>query len=125
VAFNSSTGFKLPNGATRMPDACWISPEKWANVTEEDMDKFLTVIPDFVIEVRSKTDSLKRLQDKMLEWMESGVRLAWLINSKDKQSIIYRINRTTETIDGFEHILNGEDVASGFEFDLKILRMPK
>ena len=88
VTFNSSIGFKLPNGATRMPDACWISPERWANVTEEDMEKFLTVVPDFVIEVRSKTDSLKRLQDKMLEWIENGVRLAWLINPQNKQTII-------------------------------------
>lgn len=125
VAFNSSIGFKLPNGATRMPDACWISPEKWADVTEEDMDKFLTVVPDFVIEVRSKTDSLKRLQDKMLEWIENGVRLAWLINPKDKQSIIYRKNGDIETINGFENILNGEDIVPGFEFDLGILKMPK
>ena len=125
VSFNSSVGFNLPNGSTRMPDACWISPERWANVTEEDMEKFLTVIPDFVIEVRSKIDRLSRLQDKMLEWIESGVRLAWLINPKDKQSIIYRSNGTIEIIDGFENVLNGEDVAPGFEFDLKILRMPK
>jgi len=123
-AFNSSAGYTLPNGAVRSPDASWIHPEKWATLTPEDKEKFLPIVPDFIIEVRSKTDSLKRLKTKMEEWMESGVRLAWLINPQDKNAIIYRKNRTIEIIEGFDKTLYGEDVLPKFELNLKVFENP-
>jgi len=123
-AFNSSAGYTLPNGAVRSPDASWIHPEKWVTLTPEDKEKFLPIVPDFIIEVRSKTDSLKRLKTKMEEWMESGVRLAWLINPQDKNAIIYRKNRTIEIIEGFDKTLYGEDVLPKFELNLKVFENP-
>ena len=89
------------------------------------MEKFLTVVPDFVIEVRSKTDSLKRLQDKMLEWIENGVRLAWLIDPKTATTYIYRENGGVEVLEGFDRTLTGEDVMEGFEFELKWMKRHK
>jgi len=124
VSFSSSTGFKLPNGATRSPDACWISMECWSTLTVEDKQDFLPVVPDFVIEIRSSSDTLKKLQDKMQEWIDNGVRLAWLIDPKKQQVTIYRENSEPEIVEGFENILSGEEVMPGFEFDLKLLQLP-
>ena len=124
VSFSSSTGFKLPNGATRSPDACWVSPERWATLSATDKKQFLPVTPDFVIEIRSATDSLKKLQDKMQEWIEAGVRLGWLIDSQNQNTHIYREHRPVEIVESFDLVLSGEDVMPGFEFDLGRLRMP-
>jgi len=119
-AFNSSAGYTLPNGAVRSPDASWIHPEKWATLTAEDKEKFMPVVPDFIIEVRSKSDSLKRLKVKMQEWMDNGVRLGWLINSQHKNAIIYRENGAIEIVEGFDNTLNGEDVLPGLELNLSV-----
>ncbi len=124
LALGSSSGFKLPNGAMRAPDACWISPERWATVTEADKDDFLPVVPDFIIEVRSKTDSLKKLQEKMLDWIENGVRLGWLIDPKHQNSHIYRNDGTIEMIEGFDKVLSGGEIMPHFELDLGLLKMP-
>ncbi len=121
MTYGSSAGFILPNGATRSPDASWTSQERWDKLTEQEKDEFMPVVPDFVIEVRSKSDSLKKLQDKMEEWMENGVRLAWLIDPKTKTTYIYRENGTSDIIEGFDKKLSGEDVAEGFELDLNLL----
>ena len=122
-SFSSSTGFLLPNSAMRSPDACWLSDERWETVPDSSKDKFLPVTPDFIVEVRSKSDNLKTLKAKMQEWIENGVRLAWLIDAKKEQVFIYRANGSIEIVDGFDKILNGEDVMKGFEFDLKQLIM--
>ncbi len=90
VTFDSSTGFKLPNGADRSPDASWIPLEKWNNLTPQQRQKFLPLCPDFVIELRFPSDSLKTLQNKMKEYLENGTKLGWLINPKTKQVEIYR-----------------------------------
>jgi len=124
VALSPSTGFKLPNGATRSPGACWISNERWSTLSTKEKQKFSPVVPDFVIEIRSRTDTLKKLQAKMQEWIDNGVRLAWLIDPKKQQVTIYRKNIEPEIMEGFEHILSGEDVMPGFEFDLKLLKIP-
>jgi len=124
VSLSSSTGFKLPNGATRSPDACWVSNERWSTLSAKEKQKFSPVVPDFVIEIRSRTDTLKKLQAKMQEWLDNGVRLAWLIDPKKQQVTIYRKNIEPEIMEGFEHILSGEDVMPGFEFDLKLLKIP-
>jgi len=124
LSFSPNTGFKLPNGATRVPDASWVSTERWAALTPEDKKKFLRVAPDFIVEVRSETDRLKTVKAKMREWIENGVRLAWLIDPKTKTTHIYRENGSIEIVEGFEKVLSGEEVMPDFEFDLKLLRMP-
>jgi Uma2 family endonuclease len=120
IAFDSSTGFKLPNGADRSPDAAWIPLEKWQNLTEKERQRFVPVCPDFVVELRSKTDSLKSLQDKMKEYIENGARLGWLINPQDKQVEIYRQGKEVEILD-YPQTLSGEDVLLGFVLDLQFI----
>ncbi len=124
VSFSPSTGFTLPNRAVRSPDACWVSPERWATLTDTDKTKFAPVCPDFVIEIRSKTDNLKPLIEKMEEWMENGVRLGWLIDPQQQQTYIYRENAEVEIIKGFDKVLSGEQVMPDFEFELGLLVMP-
>ncbi len=116
-AFDSSTGFKLPNGANRSPDASWITIEKWEYLTAEQRRKFLPLCPDFVIELRSPTDSLKKIREKMQEYIENGARLGWLINVEARQVEIYRQGRDVEILEA-PTTLSGEDVLPGFLFDL-------
>lgn len=124
VSFSSSTGFLLPNGAVRSPDGCWISNERWDLVTSEQKQKFPPIAPDFIVEIRSRTDNLKSLQEKMLEWIENGVRLGWLIDVQGKQTFIYCENGSIEIKEGFDQKLSGENVMSGFEFDLSLIKTP-
>lgn len=119
VSFSSSTGFLMPNGAMRSPDACWISEARWSKVTEEQKKKFPPVVPNFVAEVRSATDSLKGTKAKMEEWIDNGIRLGWLIDIKNQQVFIYRADDSIEIIVGFEQHINGEGVMEGFGFDLR------
>lgn len=121
-SFSSSTGFLLPNGAMRSPDASWMSDERWESIPKDKRQKFLPVVPDFVIEIRSASDNIKPLKAKMLEWIENGVRLAWMINTKDEQVIIYRENGSIEIIENFDGSLSGEDVLEGFEMDLSVFK---
>ena len=120
IAFDSSGGFKLPNGADRSPDASWIPLEKWQNLTEKERQRFVPLCPDFVIELRSKTDSLKSLRDKMKEYIENGTRLGWLINRQDRQVEIYRQGKEVEILD-YPQTLSGEDVLLGFVLDLQLI----
>jgi Uma2 family endonuclease len=90
VGFDSSTCFKLPNGADRAPDVSWVQIDRWNALTDEQKEKFPPIAPDFVIELRSKTDDLAPLQAKLLEYINNGVRLGLLINPKDKQVEIYQ-----------------------------------
>jgi Uma2 family endonuclease len=124
VSFSSNTGFFLPNGAMRSPDGCWISDERWKTVPDDQKDKFLPVVPDFIVEIRSPSDSLPQLQEKMQEWVENGARLAWLIDPEDKQVFIYRKDGSVEHKPGLEGSLSGEAVMPGFSFDLGLLRIP-
>jgi Uma2 family endonuclease len=123
-SFSSSTGFLLPSGAMRSPDACWVSEERWGQLTEEQKQKFPPVVPDFVVEIRSQTDALKGVQSKMEEWIENGVRLGWLLDMKHKQAFIYRANGSVEQVDGFNQILSGEGVMPEFKLDLTRLQQP-
>ncbi|MGB3760294.1 MAG: Uma2 family endonuclease [Rivularia sp. (in: cyanobacteria)] len=117
TVFSSSTIFKVPNGAKRSPDAAWVKLEHWEALSLEERKKFPPLTPDFVIELRSESDRLKPLQDKMQEYIENGVRLGWLINPQDKQVEIYRQNKLVEV--GIIPItLSGEDVLPGFELEL-------
>lgn len=88
--FDSSTLFELPNGAKRSPDAAWVSLERWTALTKEQRKGFPPICPDFVVEIRSETDRLLDLQQKMLEYVENGIRLGWLIDPLLKQVHIYR-----------------------------------
>jgi Uma2 family endonuclease len=118
VAFDSSTAFHLPNGANRSPDVAWIRKEKWEQLTPDQQDDFAPLCPDFVIELRSKTDSLKPLREKMQEYIQNGLTLGWLIDPKGKTVEIYRRNREVEIL---QHpiSLSGEDILPNFVMDLQ------
>lgn len=122
-SFSSSTGFRLPNGAMRSPDSSWVNKERWETVADHQKKKFLPVVPNFIVEVRSDTDSLKKLQTKMQEWIDNGVELGWLVDPPNQQVFIYRINKEVEIMEGFNRKLSGENVMPGFEFDLSRLKM--
>jgi len=116
--FSSSTGFTLPNGADRSPDASWIRLSRWEALSAEERQGFPPLCPDFVAELRSPTDSLKKLQDKMQEYMEQGAQLGWLIDPKTKQVEIYRLGQVMEVLNA-PTTLSGEDVLPGFVLDLQ------
>ena len=117
IFFDSSTGFKLPNGADKSPDAAWMALEKWNILTIEQRQGFVPLCPDFVIELRSKSDNLKVLQEKMQEYLENGTRLGWLINRQDRQVEIYRQGKMVEVLDN-PSCLSGEDILPSFVLDL-------
>ena len=121
VAFESSTGFTLPNGAKRSPDASWIELSRWNSLTTEEQEKFAPICPDFVVELHSKTDALKPLQDKMREYIDNGASLGWLIDRQNQQVEIYRVNQPVETVKS-PNSLSGENILPNFTLDLtKIL----
>jgi Uma2 family endonuclease len=119
-AFDSSTGFKLPNGATRSPDASWIKLESWDALTPQQRKKFLPLCPDFVVELVFESDDLEDTQAKMREYIANGLKLGWLINPKDKQVEIYRFNQVPEVLQSLTS-LSGEDVLPGFILNLQLI----
>ena len=121
LVFDSSTAFKLPNGATRSPDAAWISDARWNQLTDSQQEKFPPVAPDFVVELMSKTDSLSSAKEKMQEYIANGVSLGWLINVKQQEVLIYRADGTISKHTDLEQPISGEDVLPGFTFDLRLL----
>ncbi len=118
--FSSSTIFRLPKGGDRSPDAAWVQLERWEALTKKEQEGFPPICPDFVIELRSHTDTLKPLQNKMQEYLKSGLRLGWLINPQNQQVEIYRSNQNVEIVQ-FPVSLSGEDVLPGFVLDLSSL----
>jgi len=98
IAFDSSTGFKLPNNADRSPDAAWVKLERWDALTPEQKERFIPLCPDFVIELLSPSDSLRVAQEKMQEYRDNGTRLGWLINRKARQVEIYRLDQEVEAL---------------------------
>jgi Uma2 family endonuclease len=116
--FDSSTEFELPSGAKKSPDASWILKERYFALTQEERESFPPICPDFVAELRSRTDRLKPLQEKMAEYIENGVRLGWLIDPYQKQVHIYRKNGEIEILENPKTV-SGEDVLEGFELDLE------
>ncbi|HIK12323.1 MAG TPA: Uma2 family endonuclease [Oscillatoriaceae cyanobacterium M33_DOE_052] len=117
VTFDSSTGFHLPNGSTRSPDAAWVSQERWNALTPEQKETFAPLCPDFVVELRSKNDTKEKLRDKMKEYRANGARLGWSIDPQTQQVEIYRPDREVEILDK-PASLSGEDVLPGFVLDL-------
>jgi Uma2 family endonuclease len=118
VVFDSSTGFTLPNGAIRSPDAAWIRNERWNSLSEEQQRyEFSPIAPDFVVELRSSSDVLETLQTKMQEYMDNGVQLGWLINPQQQQVEVYRAGQSVELLRS-PTLLLGENVLPGFELNL-------
>ncbi|MBD2342698.1 Uma2 family endonuclease [Anabaena subtropica] len=117
VGFGSSGGFTLPNGAVRSPDAAWIKRTRWEAIPSELRQKFAPICPEFVIELRSKSDNLKILQDKMQEYIDNGTQLGWLIDRKQRQVFIYRPHTEIEVLDN-PQILSGETLLPEFVLDL-------
>jgi Uma2 family endonuclease len=115
---DSSAGYKLPNGATMSPDASWISNERLEKISPENRRKFLPLAPDFVIELRSESDSLAKLQEKMREYIDNGVALGWLIDPTEKRIYVYRAEKDVETLENPSEI-SGEPVLKGFVLNLK------
>jgi Uma2 family endonuclease len=118
--FDSSTCFKLPKGGNRSPDVAYIQKERWDKLTQEEKIKFPPIAPDFVLELMSKTDSLKTLQEKMEEYMDNGVKLGWLINQDKKEVEIYHQDQEKEVLVN-PQTLSGEDVLPDFILDLSII----
>jgi Uma2 family endonuclease len=118
-SFDSSAGFTLLNGATRSPDASWIRSERWNALTEEQKASFAPICPDFVIELRSSSDRLSTLQDKMQEYIDNGVSLGFLIDRKNRTVHIYRPDRTPQILENPE-VIEGSPELPGF-----VLKMAK
>ena len=134
IVFDSSTGFKLPNGADRSPDAAWVSLEKWNQLSIKEQERFVPLCPDFVIELRSSSDNLITLQDKMTsdpapsygarerarmrEYLENGTCLGWLINRQDKQVEIYRQGQPKEVLNQPSSV-SGENILPDFVLNLE------
>ena len=116
--FDSSTAFTLPNGAIRSPDASWVSRKLWDSLLDQQKTGFAQVCPEFVVELRSPSDSLQTLKEKMQEYINNGSLLGWLINPQDAQVEIYRKGQTVEILEN-PSVLSGEDVLSGFCLILK------
>lgn len=119
-----SSGFNLPDGAFKQPDVAWISNERIEKAKDYSDEAFISVVPDFVAEIRSATDRLNKLQAKMRDvWIANGVRLAWLIDPYDEKVYIYRPGQAVETVVGFAgKKLPGVDVLPGFELPLDEMR---
>lgn len=117
IVFDSSTGFILPNGAKRSPDASWLLLERWEALTPKQRKRFLPLCPDFLIELISETDDLDSAQEKMREYQENGLRLGWLIDPKSKNVEIYRQGRDVEVLQS-PTTLFGEEVLPEFVLDL-------
>lgn len=117
AAFDSSTGFRLPNGGDRSPDASWVRRERWEALTPQQRKGFVPLCPDFVVELRSESDSLRSLKTKMQEYIDNGARLGWLIDPKNRRVEIYRPGAEVEVLENPSE-LSGEDVLPGFVLNL-------
>ncbi|NEO68579.1 Uma2 family endonuclease [Moorena sp. SIO3H5] len=118
IGFDSSTGFKLPNGAERSPDAAWIKVERWDTIPTEKQERFAPICPDFVVELRSPSDKLQTLQNKMTEYIDNGAKLGWLIDRKHRRVYVYRPGVETEQLDN-PATVSGEPVLPGFVLKLE------
>jgi len=120
VAFDSSTMFTFPNGAKRSPDASWVKRERWDALTEKQQEGTGPLCPDFVVELRSSSDRLPMLQEKMQEYIDNGAQLGWLIDPIDKRVHVYRSGQPVEQLDDPE-FLSGDPVLPGFVLSVREL----
>ena len=119
--FGSSAGFILPNGACRSPDSSWISIERWTSLSTDDRSGFARICPDFVVELRSPSDSLTTLQSKMQEYMANGSKLGWLIDPSTKTVMIYRLGQESPESLINPPQLSGETILPGFILNLSVI----
>lgn len=115
--FDSSTAFRLPNGAARSPDVAWVRRDRWLALSPAEQESFPPLCPDFALELRSKTDPLAKLQAKMAEYLDNGLGLGWLINRQEQTVEIYRPGQSVEECDRPAH-LDGENILPGFTLPL-------
>lgn len=125
LVFSSSAGFRLPNGAVRSPDVSWMPIKKWLALSEKEKKSFPPLTPDFVAELRSESDHLDDLLEKMKEYIEQGARLGWLLDPQEKNAYIFRNKGDSQILSGWTQKLSGEEVLPGFEFDLSNLKLPE
>ncbi len=118
IVFDSSSGFTLPNRAMRAPDVAWIQRDRWQALTSAEQQRFAPICPDFVIELRSPSDSLKMLQEKMQEYLDHGARLGWLIDPQARRVHLYRPGVEIEVLQDPE-VLSGDPVLTGFLLNLR------
>ncbi|MBL8190957.1 MAG: Uma2 family endonuclease [Acidobacteria bacterium] len=123
AAFDSSTGFKLPNGANRSPDASWITKAKLAQLTLEQKKAFLPLCPDFAIELRSPSDDLDIIKAKMDEYIACGLRLGWLIDPEEKAVYVYRPNVAVQKLQNTLEV-SADPELPGFVLDLREIWEP-
>lgn len=118
--FDSSAMFTLPNGAKRSPDLCWIRNERWEGLSDEERESFSPISPDFVVELRPRSDRLRRLQEKMEEYVANGVRLGWLVDPLERKVHVYRPQSAVEILDDPETV-SGDPPLRGFVLDARSL----
>ena len=118
VSFGNSGMFTLPNGAKRSPDAAWMSNSRWSRLTEEEKDSFTNICPDFVLELRSKSDPIENIKEKMAEYIANGARLGWLLDPRDNCATIYRPDQPPQRIES-PAIISGDPVLPSFKFDFR------
>lgn len=119
--FDSATGFRLADMSMRSPDVSWVKKEKWDALALEEQEKFAPVCPDFVIELRSKSDSINELKMKMEKWIKNGCELGWLIDPSQRKVFVYKGTGERSELVGFDKKLSGENLLPGFELDLSRL----
>ncbi|MBD2057946.1 Uma2 family endonuclease [Oculatella sp. FACHB-28] len=120
VGFDSSTGFRLPNGSDRSPDVAWIPQAKWDALTSAQRKRFLPLCPDFLVELLSPSDSWEAGEAKMQEYQDNGDRLGWLIDPESRKVAIYRLGQAVEILESPD-ALSGEDVLPGFVLNLQTI----
>jgi Uma2 family endonuclease len=122
-AFDSSAGFTLPDRSILSPDASWASKEKWNLLSEEDKNRFAPICPEFVLEVRSKSDHIDDLKRKMLVWIANGAEFAWLIDPLDQISYMFNSIEPEKTVVGFHQKMEGSGKMKGFVLDLSLIKI--
>jgi Uma2 family endonuclease len=120
IAFDSSTVFTLPNTAKRSPDLSWVRNERWNALSAREQDSFPPLCPDFVVELRSRTDSLRTLKEKMEEYISNGAELGWLIDPLERTVHVYRVGATPEVLEDPREV-SGEPLLKGFVLDLQLI----
>jgi Uma2 family endonuclease len=120
ICFGPDAGFRLPNGALRAPDASWIPKHRWNSFSREQRSKLLGMCPDFVVELRSPSDPLAAIREKMQEYMANGARLGWLLDPIDNRATVYKPSQVPEDIN-HPTILSGDPILPGFKFDFREL----
>lgn len=119
---SSAVGYRLPDGSVRCPDASYVSPDKLSKLPKGESKRLARVVPDFVVEVKSPSDDLAELEDKMRHvWIANGVRLAWLVDVDADKLWVYRADHSVELVSPLDREITGEDVLPGFTFDLRLL----